>query len=177
VRPERVVETGVYYGSSSSAILQALHDNGAGHLTSIDLPTRKGYVNADGVVDRSFVENAADTGREVPPYLRDRWSLRLGNSTELLPIVLRESAPISLFFHDSDHSYSHQKWEYESAWPSIRPGGILASDDVDWTPAFREFAKRVHAVSHIFHFGSGVRGLLIKPGTETLREMKSSNEG
>jgi len=36
--PSLVVETGVLYGHSSAAILAALEDNGAGRLTSIDLP-------------------------------------------------------------------------------------------------------------------------------------------
>jgi hypothetical protein len=38
VKPDKVVETGVYKGSSSAVTLQALEDNNKGKLFSIDLP-------------------------------------------------------------------------------------------------------------------------------------------
>ena len=37
---------------------------------------------------------------------------------------------IDIFHHDSRHSYSNQFREYQSAWPFIKSGGMLVSDDV-----------------------------------------------
>ena len=52
LRPERIVETGVWYGWSSRAILTALHANARGQLTSIDLPTTgTGRTYSDGTFD------------------------------------------------------------------------------------------------------------------------------
>jgi hypothetical protein len=35
-----------------------------------------------------------------------------------------------MFQHDSRHSYSNQLREYQTAWPFIKSGGMLVSDDV-----------------------------------------------
>jgi len=144
-RPERIVETGVAAGFSSSYLLQGLADNGGGRMVSIDLPTLdpSGRVDRDGVTDRSRVRSAERTGFIVPDRLRDRWELRLGDAKELLPRTLGELAPIDLFFHDSDHSYDHMLWEYRTAWPLLRAGGWLLSDDVTRNRAFADFCREV----------------------------------
>lgn len=36
-------------------------------------------------------------------------------------------------------------FEYETAWKNLRLGGILLSDDVDWSIAFSEFAAEVRS--------------------------------
>ena len=129
MRPDVVVETGVALGFSTATILTAMQRNGSGHLYSVDLPSvQYGH-------DR-------ETGSAVPAEIRDRWTLRLGPSQKLLPRLLREVAPIDLFIHDANHAYSAQLREYRSAWPYLRPGGVLVSDDVG-NPAFLEFAAEV----------------------------------
>ena len=153
LRPDRVVETGVCRGWSSRAILAALHDNGRGHLFSVDLPTLgNGRVNADGRWDGAHVGSEEETGREVPEYLRGRWTLRLGDSRYLLPDLLNDGhRPLTdLFFHDSEHTEAMMLWEYASAWAALRPGGILYSDDVHWTGAFARFAESVRGVARTF---------------------------
>lgn len=147
-RPGRVVETGVNRGRSSTAILRALDHNGnGGTLTSIDLPTTDpaGRTNADGRVDRAHVP-AGMTGCEIPEYIRrgGRWTLLLGDARELLP---RVAPGYDFFFHDSDHSYRHQRFEYGEATRSLAVGGVLASDDVNWTPAWREAVAAVPAMT------------------------------
>jgi hypothetical protein len=34
------------------------------------------------------------------------------------------------------------KMEFAAAWPALRPGGVLISDDVEGNAAFQELAKR-----------------------------------
>jgi predicted O-methyltransferase YrrM len=141
LRPKVVVETGVERGVSSAYFLQGLEDNGSGELWSIDLPTLtpEGRVNADGRVDRAHVENLQEVGRAVPERLRHRWHLDLGDAKQLLPTVGAPD-PWDLFFHDSEHSRPHMLWEYGVAWPHLRPGGFLLSDDVPENDAFVTFA-------------------------------------
>lgn len=139
-RPDLAIETGVHFGKTSTAILAALHRNGTGRLVSIDLPRTAASVNADGHVAFAHVRSIAETGHLVPRELRDLWDLRLGDARTLLPDAV--SGGIGFFFHDSDHSHDHQQFEYETAWPALRVGGILASDDTDWTTAWSEFLER-----------------------------------
>jgi predicted O-methyltransferase YrrM len=124
-RPKTAVETGVFLGRSTTAILAAMNRNGFGHLISMDLPVAM---------------SAGETGTLVPRELKPRWELRLGDSHALLPEVLRTG--VDFFFHDSDHTYELQTFEYEAAWPALRAGGILGSDDTNRSTAWAEFLER-----------------------------------
>ena len=42
--------------------------------------------------------------------------------------------------HDSEHSFDCMWFEFNAAWPALRDGGILLSDDVNSTEAFPRFA-------------------------------------
>jgi len=128
-RPSRAVETGVYFGRSSVAILSALERNGAGRLVSIDLPTASAHFNEDGTMEASC-GTYWKTGCLVPKDLRSRWELRLGDAKDLLPVAA--DGGIGFFLHDSEHTYRHMTFEYETAWKALAVGGILASDDTDW---------------------------------------------
>jgi hypothetical protein len=127
MRPETVVETGVCYGASSSYILQALAANDTGKLYSIDLGNGPGEPPSDYF---------------VPSALRTRWELRIGDSRELLPVLLRDLGGVDLFHHDSLHTYEHMTWEYETAFPWIVRGGILSSHDVKIVLSLRHPLRR-----------------------------------
>jgi predicted O-methyltransferase YrrM len=134
LQPLRIVETGVAYGVTTTFILQALADNDRGELISIDLPPLAS--NAE-----SFV------GSFVPQELRSRWKLRLGPAKRLLPDVLREAGTIDLFVHDSLHTYSHMKWEFETALRGLRPGGVIIADDIEGNRAFQEITMHPSVAS------------------------------
>lgn len=124
--PERVVETGVANGHSSALILEALARNGVGRLLSIDV--------------------RSDVGALVPEPLRARWDLTilgLRGPRAALDRALEAVPSIDLFIHDSDHAYAWQRREYELAWRRLSQRGVLASDDVDWSFAFLDFAEAV----------------------------------
>jgi len=145
--PETVVETGVAEGESTWHILQALAESGGGSLHSIDMPNQF-YLTDGGEVHAEFNAPQAEPGCLVPEGLRRHWKLTLGRSCDKLEEVLREAGPIDLFYHDSEHTYETMMFEYEAAWPHIRRGGYLVSDDATWSAAFREFAER-HAVGAV----------------------------
>ncbi len=130
-RPIRAVETGVYFGKSTVAILAALQRNDAGRLISIDMPVTPAQTHA---------RTPKSIGKLVPASLSDRWELRLGDARQLLPPVLLEG--VDFFLHDSDHTYGHMTFEYEAAWRALSIGGVLASDDTKWSSAWVEFLER-----------------------------------
>lgn len=134
-RPRTMVETGVAFGFTTATVLRAMHDNASGHLYSIDLPPLQ--YDPDEAI-----------GRAVPEELKDRWTLRLGDSRKLLEPVAAHAAPIDVFLHDALHTYSAQLREYRTVWPKMRAGGVLISDDVA-NPAFVEFAGEVGADPHL----------------------------
>jgi hypothetical protein len=43
--------------------------------------------------------------------------------------------------HDSEHSFDCMWFEFNEAWPHLRSGGVLLSDDVNSTEAFPRFAR------------------------------------
>jgi predicted O-methyltransferase YrrM len=130
LRPEVVVETGVANGFSSSFILKALDQNAEGILHSIDLHYREGLM----------VPLGKELGWVIPNEIRYRWSLHLGESTKVLPKLLSELGSIDIFFHDSRHTYKTMMSEYEIAWPYLKNGGLLVSDDATSNDAFLDFA-------------------------------------
>jgi predicted O-methyltransferase YrrM len=125
LNPSVVLETGVAYGVTSAYILQALEENGAGKLYSVDLPR--------------FASGAeSSVGWLVPDSLKHRWDLRIGPARSVLPKIIGEVQTADVFIHDSLHTYAHMKWEFSIALPALRPGGILISDDIEGNRAFEE---------------------------------------
>jgi predicted O-methyltransferase YrrM len=147
-RPEIVVETGVARGISSAYILCAMKENGVGQLYSIDLPAQQAaveenagrethrYTLSDGQTHKHY-----EIGHLVPEYLKDRWTLILDDARVALPALMEKLQNIDFFYHDSLHTYDHMKFEFETAWPRLRDGGLLLSDDVLWNNAFHEACK------------------------------------
>ena len=130
LKPEIIIETGVFEGHSSLSTLLALEGNSKGHLYSIDLPSPK-------------LPPGKEPGWIVPEHLRKRWDLKPGKSSDLLPGLLKKVKEVDIFLHDSEHSYENMYWEYKTAWEYIRKGGLLLSHDISQNAAFKDFAKHV----------------------------------
>jgi len=124
-KPDIVVETGVASGVSSSYILCAMEENRHGQLYSIDQPWWK----------------EEQSGWMIPDYLRHRWHLVPGKSSERLLPVLKEVAEIDIFLHDSDHSYRNMLREFQTAWTYLKAGGLLLSHNIDTNNAFSDFCR------------------------------------
>ena len=131
--PDCIVETGIANGVSSSYLLLALQKNGHGRLHSIGLP------------DPAFLPPGREPGWLVPQWLRTPWEVHLGDAREILPGLLTQLGDIGIFIHDSLHTYDHMTWEFETAYPHLRSGGLLFSDDALWNDSFYNFARTAGA--------------------------------
>lgn len=123
-RPSIVVETGMGNGMSAKRILSAFKE--------YNLENSKLYsFDVDPIV-------ASSTLTDDPQF-----NLILINSSKDFSKKMYEIGRIDLFYHDSDHSYENQIFEYNIAWEILRDGGILATDDTHLSQAFGYFCKRV----------------------------------
>lgn len=153
--PNVVVETGVSWGISSFVILSALEKNQNGRLYSIDLP------NLDTNSNYNVGESSL-TGIVVPKQLRVRWKLELGDSSVVLPRLLKRLSIVDIFFHDSDHSYEFMRKEFSLVYPFLKNGGILIADDIQKSLAFNEFVSSHHMRWFKFRKGGTARKIFIE---------------
>jgi predicted O-methyltransferase YrrM len=139
-----VVETGVANGATTYAIMSALEKNGAGGvLHSFDiLPDAAKAYSGDG--NWHF-------------HLLEKRTAYKGFKRAITAI-----GPVDIWIHDSDHGYRWQKFEYRLAISSLKPGGILISDDVDTSPAWGELAKSLFRKSFIIFDARKLIGLALK---------------
>jgi predicted O-methyltransferase YrrM len=142
LRPAVMVETGVFDGHSTALALSALQCNASGVLISIDLPASSPIVGSTHAMEDTALPPGRDPGWIIPEALRSQHQLLFGDAAQLLPSVLAQFQAIDIFMHDSLHTYDHMLLEYRMAWPKLRPGGFLLSDDVFWSAAFHQFARQ-----------------------------------
>ena len=141
--PENVLETGVANGRSSFFWLRAMMKNGRGRLHSVDV--------------------SSDVGQLLTDEEKQGWSLHVlkapqrGSFTRVLDSV----SPIDIFFHDSDHTYGWQVFEYRTALKMISPEGIFLGDDVDHSLAFFDFCNAIGRKPFLLMDTRKVCGLLL----------------
>lgn len=128
--PLRVLETGVARGVTSVLALRALSQSngGQGRLWSIDLPPMMHgwHEQSKVLVD----ENAWPD-----------WTYVRGSSRRTMASTCAAMKSIDIFIHDSLHTPQTMKYEFEKAWPYMRTGGLLISDDVEDNSAFVDFVQ------------------------------------
>jgi hypothetical protein len=145
LRPQVAVETGVANGFSTAFALLALERNGEGRLHSVDLPREVGRDYDPGTFyegeGRAGIPSGSEPGWLIPAELKERWTLVLGRTQDELPPLLERLGTIDSFMHDSEHSFDCMWFEFNEAWPHLREGGLLLSDDVNSTEAFPRFSR------------------------------------
>lgn len=142
IKPKVVVETGVASGESTGFLLQALMDNNKGKLYSIDLPFQWYTYGKNKELHLDSLPPGMLPGYIVPKILKKRWKFIFGDTYKELPKLLEALDKIDIFFHDSEHTDKTMTFEYNTSWPHITKNGLLLSDDVDFTRALDNFAKR-----------------------------------
>lgn len=147
--PRVVVETGVANGVSTRALLHALgaleESNSAGSA-------------------RKLHSMDVDVSVAVPDLIQNpAWTFHLLESPRQLSHVLTTIGKIDMFFHDSDHRYQHQMYEYNLAWEHLNDGGILVTDDINWSNAFLDFCRHKSLKPAILADSNKFVGAVIKP--------------
>jgi methyltransferase family protein len=107
-RPASVVEVGTLHGWSTSWILSALRDNGAGHLSSFDIVD-----NALGNVPHELAEG--------------RWTFVRGDIRENLGEVPPDTGHL---FVDAAHSARFARWYLAELFPLVPAGVPVSVHDV-----------------------------------------------
>lgn len=145
LKPETVLETGVYYGGNSAFALAALKRNRRGRMVSIDFPdakirdTRGGVARHSLVGDSEYYDAALRPGFMVPESLHNRWELIEGDSVKVVP---RQKQQFDFYIHDSDHSMRFLSRELAAVWKKLSPRAVMLVDDIDWSNAFYKFCVR-----------------------------------
>lgn len=155
VRPDRVVETGVRPGYTTAWILAALDAAGRGELVSL---------GPGPVVGRSNAVQHLSVGQLVPPALRTRWTLALGNSEDRLREILASTSRVDLFLYDNGPDVARARFELRAAWDALSPRGLLLAHRVDANPAWAEFCARQGVPSQILDPGPPPMGALAVGG-------------
>jgi hypothetical protein len=150
-RPDRVLETGVLPGYTTAWILAALEASGRGELVSL------GPGSAQG---RGLAVQHVSVGQFVPPALRARWTLALGNSPERLRELLMTASRIDLFLYDNGPDPARSRFELRAAWDALSPRGLLLAHRVDAGPAWAEFCERQGVPPQILDPGPPPMGAL-----------------
>jgi len=143
-------------------ILKALEKSGHGELYSIDMPNYERVlvkkISSYLSEPISILPEGKTVGWLVPDNLRHRWHLNIGLSKDLLPRLYKSLGKISIFLHDSEHTYENMYFEYTTAWAHLEKGGYLLSDDTWWNTAFSDFCREVR-VKPIYVYSTGVAGV------------------
>ena len=142
----KVVETGVFRGTSSSAILKSVSKRD-GRLISTDIPTPELY---------------AEPGEVVTDDLKAYWKIIRKPDRVGLPEALKELGEIDLAAYDSDKSYDGRMFGYEILWNALRKDGIFVSDDINDNFAFRDFSESKGLEPLIAENGRRYVGIIVK---------------
>jgi hypothetical protein len=145
LRPQKVVETGVGRGVLTQFVLHGLEANGRGRLWSIDLPP----------LNKNWQDQTAVA---VPERLRGRWTYLRGSSKRVLPSLLDQLGEIDMFIHDSLHTETTMRFEFELAWSRLGRRGVLVADDIDASEAFKSLVGRA-TNAHSLVVREEVRGI------------------
>jgi predicted O-methyltransferase YrrM len=160
-KPRTIIQTGVCNGLSAALMMLALVNNGPeGRLRAIDLPPV--FDPADpawtvaGTVYGVIIPEGETSGWLIPDAYRDRFEVWNGDAKDLLPKLVDAVDSIDFFFHDSDHTYDHMRFEFHEVKRKLAKGGLLVSDDVSWNTSLWDFADLFRVPAYNFRGAIGV---------------------
>lgn len=145
VKPKTTVETGVANGDSSFFVINALLKNSSGTLYSTDIGRNVGAL-------------ITDEERQV-------WHIKILEANRIkksFSAFMESLGELDLFVHDSEHSYSWQLFELETAYKYAHSGSYICSDDADSSYAFIDFARRHRLRTFALVCPSGIFGVVRK---------------
>ena len=144
VRPMTVIETGIANGASTKKILSSFRESGLinSKLYSVDIHPK--------VATPKLLSNP-------------QFNFICIDSQKSFANAMHEIGTADLFYHDSNHSYVNQMYEYSIAWEILNlDSGILMSDDVNWSNAFLDFCKKVNRIPMLLSDREKFSGIICK---------------
>jgi predicted O-methyltransferase YrrM len=145
-----VVETGVAYGWSSLAILEAQKELKTKILVSVDMPYPK-------------QSNEHYVGIVVPDELKRNWTLiKQPDRRGLIKALSIVNNKIDLCHYDSDKTIPGRRFGYELLWGALKKGGIFISDDIDDNLEFYRFMDIKKARFEVIKCDAKYVGVAIK---------------
>jgi len=162
LKPENMLETGVYYGGNSIFMLHAFRKNGTGLLTSIDLPDSKIESDRHPLVgETEHYDPTSKPGFLVPVELHKYWNLIEGSSLDVIPTLADKK--FNLYLHDSEHSFDFLTQEMTLAHKALTDDAIMIVDDINWSNGFFAFCVNNRYVPLLLT-DNGKNGLLVRNG-------------
>jgi hypothetical protein len=108
-------------------------------------------------------------GQFVPPTLRSRWTLALGNSEERLREILQRASRIDLFLYDNGPVATRARFELRAAWEALSGRGILLAHHVEANSAWSDFCRLQGLPPQILDPGPPPMGaLVVRPNAAAL---------
>lgn len=178
LKPNRVLETGVYYGGNSAFALLALARNHSGKIISIDYPDseirEKGSSEARHslVGDSELYNSTLSPGFMVPPFLQDHWELIEGDSLKVIPEL---PDVFDFYIHDSDHSMPFLSKELNAAWEKLSDRALILVDDIDWSNAFFSFCVK-HRLFPLLMTDNGKDNLRVRTGIAVREHARNGDD-
>jgi hypothetical protein len=101
----------------------------------------------------------------VPPDLRGRWTYVPGSARRRLPPLTSELGVVGVFVHDSLHTGRNVRFELDTIWGALAPGGVAIVDDVDHSLGLHGFLQTVTARCIVGRHedGGGLWAAVVKP--------------
>jgi predicted O-methyltransferase YrrM len=131
LKPKLVVETGIYLGLGSLALLRALERNreegSPGELMSFDTNPRAGSIVRD--------------------QARDGWQRFVGFTHELLLPAL-EDRRVDMFFQDTPHTMENQCFEFGAALSHAAPRLLLVDGSGGYAPTLQSMCAERNGTYH-----------------------------
>lgn len=152
IKARNIIETGVAYGWSSSALLLSVIDLPDARVFSTDMPYPK-------------MNNERYVGCVVPENLKSKWHLIPLPDRQALRQIVQEVQSFDICHYDSDKSYRGRMWAYPKLWKMINSGGFFISDDINDNMAFFDFADTVNIEPTVVYYDQENKyiGVLVKP--------------
>lgn len=160
-RPRAIIETGVRPGYSTAWFLAGLEANEGGSLVSLGPGPTAGRAN--GV-------HEVGVGQFVPPALRSRWTLVLGNTPDRLRELLGGTREVDLFFYDNGPDADRARFELHAAWDALSPRGLLLAHHIDANPSWDDFCRLQGLASQVLDLGPPPMGVL---GMQTAKSSRA----
>ena len=180
LKPQHILETGVFYGGNTTFLLAAAQKNEFGTVHSIDLPdskiralhieTGQSHARHSLVGDSELYDEALAPGFIIPNYLKGRWQFIEGSSLDIIPNLKHE---FGFYLHDSDHSFAFLNKELSIASKRLTDQAIVVVDDLNWSNSFFKFCSE-RKLYPLLSTDNGKDNLMVRTG---ILKMDHPNNG